>query len=276
MTQFSALRILILMLMLGILGATLPLLAQSEFEIMADESLNWDRDLKQYHALGNAVVKTENITLRADEIIAYYQTIDGQDRILRADAIGRVIAQNGASIAYGDKGVYHMESDIIVLIGKDLRVINQNGKITAKDTIEYWNKQNIAVARGDATLQQQDKFVRAGTLTAFINADQKQEDAPKQTQEQNNVGDSQVYRVDATGGVHVSTATEILVADQGVYLVPEQEFKLCGNLKITRGENQLNGECANLNMATGVSQMLGGSNRIQGLIVPQKKQESPQ
>ena len=51
-----------------------------------------------------------------------------------------------------------------------------------------------------------------------------------------------------------------------------------GKVRITRGENQLNGSEAEVNMKTGISRLLAGNaGRVQGLVVPndQTNQRSP-
>ena len=68
----------------------------------------------------------------------------------------------------------------------------------------------------------------------------------------------QSVRIDATGGVHVSTPTDIVTGNEGVYMVDEEKATVCGNVKITRDTNQLNGECAVVNMKTGRSTLQGG------------------
>jgi lipopolysaccharide export system protein LptA len=81
-------------------------------------------------------------------------------------------------------------------------------------------------------------------------------------------------QVDAEGQVEISTPTDFVTSDSGVYHVDEELAELVGDVKITRGEAQLNGEYAEVNLATGVSRLLaappGGDadSRVHGLLVP--------
>ena len=65
-----------------------------------------------------------------------------------------------------------------------------------------------------------------------------------------------------------------MTSDSGVYHVEQELAELVGAVKITRGETQLNGEYAEVNLATGVSRLLaappGGTadSRVHGLLVP--------
>jgi len=95
-------------------------------------------------------------------------------------------------------------------------------------------------------------------------------------------GDLQIHRIDAIGNVRITTPSEFARGDRGVYYVNERVATLKGGVKITRGENQLNGEYAEVNLESGVSRLLASapgeaapakvaSTRVQGLILPRKK-----
>ena len=54
---------------------------------------------------------------------------------------------------------------------------------------------------------------------------------------------------------------------------------MSGNVRITRGQNQLNGDFAEVNLSTGISRLLtstdsAGDKRVRGLFVPQKADAS--
>lgn len=234
--------------------------SRQEIEIEADDGIEWVRDKEgqagEYRARGNAHATQGELEVFADELVAYYRTNanDKQD-LYRMDAIGHVRILNKDTTAVGDKGVYHMDKQVIVLVGDGLKLTNPKAVITAQDSLEYWQTKSVAVARGNAVVTQQDKRLQAGVLTAFIQPN-------KQT------GQNEVKRIDATNNVHISTPTEIIRGREGVYEVDRQLATLCGSVKITRGENQLNGECAEVNMKTGRSKLQGGSGRVKGLLLP--------
>ena len=197
--------------------------------------------------------------LYADELTAYYRAgkNDSQE-IYRMDAIGKVRILQAETEARGDKGVYHMDKQVVVLVGENLKLLNPQATITAEESLEYWQARSIAVARGKATVVQEDKRLRAGVLTAFISPNKK-------------TGKSEIQRIDATSGVHISTKDEIVRGREGVYEVDKQLATVCGDVKITRGENQLNGECAEVNMKTGRSKIVGGGSKVRGLLLMDQK-----
>jgi lipopolysaccharide export system protein LptA len=243
----------------------------SPIEITANEGIEWFRDAKQYRARGAATATRGALQVTADTLIAYYRGGEDGERqvIFRLDAVGDVTITSPDGIAYGDKGVYHVEKQVAVLVGTDLRLITDNATITAQESLEYWEARSLAVARGDALVTREDQRVKAGVLTAFIiSAAERAQAAPSETGDDNPLGGGEVNRIDATGGVHVSTKTEIVTGREGIYDVANERITLCGKVKITRGDNQLNGECAIVNMKTGRSRLEGRGTKVEGLILP--------
>jgi lipopolysaccharide export system protein LptA len=83
-------------------------------------------------------------------------------------------------------------------------------------------------------------------------------------------------KVEAFGHVDVRTPTETVLGDRGVYVPDTGKAHIIGHVRITRGQNQLNGSEAEVNMKTGVATMLpGGADRVHGLIVPNDAQAQP-
>jgi lipopolysaccharide export system protein LptA len=76
-------------------------------------------------------------------------------------------------------------------------------------------------------------------------------------------------RVEAFGNVEIRTPTEVVRGDRGVYSAVTGMARLLGGVRITRGENQLNGQESIVNMRTGVARLVNTpGQRVQGLIVP--------
>jgi len=242
----------------GLTGGDEPL------EIDADEGIEWRRNEQTYVARGNASAARGRIAVYADVLIAHYLPgAGGSSEVDRIDAEGNVRIVSPTETIYGDRGAYDVINGVLVLVGKDLRLVGEKDLITARDSLEYWEKRQIAVARGDAVAVREDKRIKADVLTAYF------EPAAND--------DLKLTKVDAFGNVRVITATEFALGDRGVYYVERELATLSGSVKITRGENQMNGEYAEVNMATGVSRLMAappgskGSTRVRGLIVPQRK-----
>ncbi len=223
-------------------------------DIEADDGIEWQRDAKAYIARGNARIRRGGVEIRADTLTAFYR--DGADgsgqQIYRIDADGAVRILSRNEKAFGDKGVYHIDEAVFVLIGRNLRLETATAVITARDTLEYWDQRQLIVARGDAIVNAKEGRLRADILTAHLGTGGKRE----------------LEQIDAFGNVLVSTGTEIARGDEGVYNPRTGIARLCGNVKITRGKNQLNGECADINLITGNSRITGG--RVKGIFTPGK------
>lgn len=231
-------------------------------EIDADAGIEWNQKAQLYIARGNARAAQGDVAVHADTLTAHYRkSKTGRTDIWRIDARGNVRITSPTQTAYGDNGTYLVDDGVLVLKGKKVRIITQTDKISARDSIEYWEKRNMAVARGDAVVTRNDKRLRADLLTAHFLKDKD--------------GKTRIRKIDAFDNVLISSAEEIVRAKEGVYDVQSGIATLTGGVKITRGSNQLNGEYAEVNLNTGISRLFSGKGRrVQGLIVPQEAKKN--
>lgn len=215
-------------------------------EINADDGIEWRRDEQTYIARGNARAARGELEVFADVMIASYRESEkSATDIYRIDVQGNVRIVSPNEVVYGENGVYDVENGILVLTGDNLRLTSGNDVLTARDSLEYWERKQLAVARGNAVALREDKRIRGDVLTAHF------------TQE---AGENlELTRVDAFGNVQVATKTEFARGDNGQYFVKEEVATLTGNVKITQGENQMNGSAAEVNLATGVSRLTAGA-----------------
>ena len=156
----------------------------------------------------------------------------------------------------GTSGVRCCEGDTYLTGGT--RLETETDRITARDSLEYWEKRNLAVARGNAIAIRGENRLRADVLTAHFAKDGR--------------GQSRVRQVDAFDNIVITTPDEIVRSTRGIYDVETGIATLTGSVKITRGNNQLNGEHAEVNLNTGVSRLFGrGRGGVQGIFTPEKK-----
>ncbi len=255
--------------------------------INADEGIEWLREEKKYIARGNATATRNNAAIKADLLTAFYRdkTAESGQEIFRVDADGNVRITADGNQALGDKAVYYVDKAVFVLVGKKLRLLSTQGTLTARDSLEYWETRKLAVARGDATVVQQDQRIRADVLTAHVveqgAAPAKAADAAGTAKSKKTKGKAktpeaeslpqdsgQIRQVDAFGNVHISLQSAIVRGDTGVYTPANGVATICGNVRITSGNNQLNGKCAEVNLKTGIYRLTG---RAKGLVQPEKK-----
>lgn len=242
----------------GLQGGDEPL------EINADEGIEWRRNEQLYVARGNAEASRGDLTVYADVMSAHYtKTQAGGSEIDRIDVEGNVRIVSPTETVYGDRGAYDVVNGVLVLVGQDLRLVSETDTITARDSLEYWETKNMAVARGDAVATRADKRISADVLSAHFEPDADEK--------------LRITRVDGFGNVKVSSATEFASGERGIYYVDREFATLTGSVKITRDDNQLNGEYAEVDLKSGVSRLMAappgsqGTGRVRGLIVPKSK-----
>ena len=232
----------------------------SALQINADDGIEWRRDEQVYIARGNAVATREDLSVSADRLLAYYREVAGETEFYQIEAQGGVEVVLPEDVAYGDLGIYYSDRKVAVLTGDDLRLEMGNGDVVrARDSLEYWQDfegRPVAVARGDASMQSGDDLIEADTLTASFTEDAQ--------------GERVLDRVDAIGNVRIRTPNEFAVGNEGIYYAIDDRAVLAGDVKITQGPNQLNGDRAEVDFETGISRLLPGSGtRVKGLLVPQ-------
>jgi len=212
--------------------------------IEANDGIEWQRANQVYIARGNARASQAGVTIEADVLTAHYRSTEsGSDEIYRIDAEGNVRILSDTEEATSDKAVYDVVKGILILTGKRIRLVTPRDTITARDSLEYYEDKQLAIARGDALAIRDDRRIRADTLIAyFIDKKGKQRSA-------------EMDRIEAIGNVHLSTATEIITANRGDYRLNDGLATVTGDVRITRGETQLNGDRAEVNLNTGQSRL---------------------
>jgi lipopolysaccharide export system protein LptA len=268
--------------------------AQSDkpIQVYADEGIEWNQNTHQYIARGNAKAIQGTTTVYGDTLVAYYEEIPGGNtEIYRLDAIGRVRIVSPTETAYGDKGVYDVRKGVLVLTGKALRFVTEEEVITARDSLEYYEEKSLAVARGDAVSRpapskrataKTNRTVRADVLTAHFRdndaagggAKKTKGKAPKGNTAASGGSGNSVDRMDAYGNVVVTRPGEVAFGDRGVYLPDTEMVHLWGKVRITREDNQINGNYAEVNFRSGISRILASpSDPVRALIEVEKEPE---
>ncbi len=243
---------------------TIPIQSDKPIEVYAHEGIEWDQNSETYIARGNARAIQGDVTVYGSVLTARYRkTADGGSEIWRLDADGKVRIESPKGTVYGEKAIYDMDTSILVVTGNNLKLVTPKETVTARDSLEYWQLKDMFVARGNALAVLEDRKIKADILTAHLRKDENEE--------------SKVYRVDGFGSVLITTPTDIARGEKGVYFVDTGIATLTGSVKITRGDNQLNGEIAEVNMNTGISRILAGAKKggeskpVRALIIPVRK-----
>ena len=235
-------------------------------EISADNGIEWEKNKEILIASGNAKASRGGITVLAEVLRAYYRkkTTGGTD-LYRLDAAGGVKIFSDTESMEGQTAVLDFEQAILKVDGK--KVIYKAGPntITANQQMEYWERQKMAVARGNAVAIHKGKTLRADVLKALLR--------------KNKTGRSEVYIIEAFNNVIIVSDKDRLRSDSAIYKLASGIATLKGNVSIIRENSILNGDLAEINLKTGISKLLTvdsvGSRkerkRVRGLIYPHRQ-----
>lgn len=222
-------------------------------EVYADDGIEWQQDSLTFLARGNARAIRGEVTVFGDELHAFYRKLpDGGTEIWRLDAIRNVRIVTPGETAYGDRGVYDVDNAILVLTGKKVRLVTATDEVIANEQLEYWERKQMAVARGHAQVLSDKKNLRADVIVAYF--------------KKNKVGKSTIHRVEAFDNVQIDTDKEKATSERGVYSVKTGIAILTGSVKIAREGNHLDGCKAEVNMNTGISKMFSCAGQNDGQV----------
>ena len=277
--------------------------------ITARDGIDWQQAERVVIARGDARAVRDNVTVTADRLIAHYRpkagaagtapaprpagspsspvdTEGGGNEIFRLEADGHVRIFTPTDVATGDHATYDMDQAVLLLTGRDLKLTRPADLLTARDTLEYWPQLHRAVARGNAVVLTSDaRRLAADTLVAYTAPSDQPTPASAPAKEKGGEDPlgaaGKIEKVEAFGHVSVRTQTDTVTGDRGVYVPETGIARLGGNVRITRGQNQLNGAEAEVDMKSGLSRLTAGASgsgtggRVQGLVMPNDTSGQP-
>lgn len=231
-------------------------------DIDADNALEWHQDRLAYVARGAARATQGDTTVYGDVLTAYYRKqAGGTNKVYQLVSEGNVRILTPQREVLGDHAIYDADRRILVVKGRSLKLITPTEIVTARDSLEYFEASNLLVARGDAlAVRDNGDRLSADTLLGLVTkgAD----------------GSNKMERIDGAGHVVVVTTTDVARSEKLVYSVADDVAVLMGNVRITRGDNQLHGETAEMNLKTKVNRLISGKeagSRVTGLLIQDNK-----
>lgn len=265
-------------------------------EVTASEGMEWRQNEQMVVARGNARAVRGDVTVTANTLTARYRrktgaaatpasasaptsgpvaADTGNNEIYRLEAEGNVHIFTATDLAVGDKAVYDIDQAVLLMTGGDMKLTTPQQVLTARDTMEYWSQKHMAVGRGLATVTTADGRRLAGDTLVGYTTPPDTLGAPAAAPVATRPGadpllsSGKLQRVEGFGNVVVRTATETIRGSRGVYVADTGIARLAGDVRITRGQSQLNGDEAIVNMRTGISTLSRDpGKRVQGLVVP--------
>ncbi len=265
-----------------------------QITVTAVGGFDWDQKAQTVTAYRDAQAVRGTGTVTADRLVAFYRKKagvkpkpptpgqapgdeGGANEIYRLEAFGHVHLFTATDQAFGDYGIYDIDQAVLVLTGHALRLTTPTDVLTARDVMEYWSQTRMSVGRGDAVVTTNDgRRIRADVLVGYsappdptAKRAQPVSAKPGAAAADPIESSGKLQKVNAFGHVVVRTRTETVTGERGVYVPDTGIARIVGNVHITRGQNQLNGAAAIVNMHTGLATMTEDpGTRVQGLIVP--------
>lgn len=230
-------------------------------DITSDDGIEIDRVNKVITALGNAKVVRQDITLTADELIAYYEEDENNNTVFwRLDAKGhlKIVAPEGELTA--DHGVYDVKQEIIIVYGgenKPITIIGEQGRASAKRQMEYYAIERRIIARGDVEAIQNDQKMQAEIIEIIlINQENTQDDI--QAAEDISALTGDIEQVRAYNDIILTTADGQVTGDRAIWFAETQKATLTGDVEIRQGQSILKGCRGEVNTQTGSAKLIGG------------------
>jgi len=227
-------------------------------DIEAGGGIEWRRDELSYIAMGGVLVTRGGVSIQAGSITARYRDRDAGASIYRLEAAGGVRLSRGDETVFADQAVYDLEQDVIVFSGGELRIETPKQTVSASESLEYWTKRRVLVARGGARAVDGKRQVEADQLTAYF--------------KKGSDGVVALYQVEATGHVRLTGKDTVAEGAKAIYNLDAGVATLSGKVRISVGRAQLNGERAEVNLRTGISRLTGtGTSRVRTLFIPRQE-----
>ncbi len=269
-------------------------------DITADTGIEWRQQAQLYIARGHAVATRGTTEVDADTLTAHYRpskskTAEGGNEVYRLDADGHVVIKGPNQTVVGDQATYDIDRQFAIVTGKALKLTTPTDVVTARDSFEWYDDKQIAVARGDAVAVRGDRHIRADVLTAHMTKDP----PPPTVARPGGVarpevvspgaadlaaagphapaakpppgrakpsaaaggpdageGGSRISRIDAQGHVVVWNPTDVGRGDYGVYNADTGIVTLLGNVTLTRGQDVIRGQYAVVDLNRNISRIM--------------------
>lgn len=246
-------------------------------EVFANRGIEWQQEQRRFIARGDARATQGDVEVMADELVAHYRDGDGGSTdVYRVDAIGNVTIKSAGETATGSAAAYDFDQAVLVIEGSPVTLDTVDGSVTATDTIQYWEQDNVAVAEGNATALKDGQRLTADTLTARF------KELPAGQAEGADQRSGELSRIEGFGNVRLESKGDIILGDRGRYDLESGIATLDGNVRITSDSNQLSGGFAVVDTNKGVSTLYanateagipgpGNAPRVRALLVPQPK-----
>ena len=199
------------------------------------------------------------------------------------DALGNVIIYSKNETARGSAAVYDFEKDVLVMEGSPSILNTPDGKVISYETIQFWGKDDIALAKGNAQAERDNNKLFADMLVARFQTD----NAKNINNDNQNQEDARISMIEGYGNVRLETKSgEVILGERGKYDLISEVAILDGNVRVKSENSQMKGGFAVIDTSKGVSTLYpsaiesgysrpGQKPRVSAVLVPKPKTNTP-
>ena len=237
-------------------------------DIDADKKIEWHRDEQKIIAIGNAIATKEENTIKGDKLTVIYERVQlengtQKNQIQKIFSDGNVKLEMPDSFGYGEHFNYDLPLNKAILKGKPALLKNQQGEITAEDSITYYGAENKSVALGNVIAKNPDYTVYADKMVSYFDTDKNGKKSLNRVE---------IYAEDKP--VKITNKQSTVTGKRGIYCPLENKLKIFDNVTINQNNDILNGDYAETDLKTGISRLLATkskNSRVTGVFRNKKK-----
>ena len=239
--------------------------------IDSDKRLEWYRDEQKIVAIGNAVAKKTDNTLKGDTLTAFYERVQLEDgtqktQIQKILADGNVTLINPKATGTGIHFEYDLPSQKATLTGQPAKIVIEQEAPKEQETTENNSpqapkKEPSASSKSD-TKQNPSYTVYAEKMISFFDEDKQGKQVLNRIE---------IYAQNKPVKIVNKQAT--VTGNRGTYFPKENKLKLFEKVTINQNGDVLNGDYAETDLKTGISRLLSTQKkgRVSGIFHNKKK-----
>lgn len=232
----------------------LPTNSDKPVEIEADQQLEWLRGDNKFRATGNVVITQGDTKIKGDQAEASYDAAKGPSSLTHMTVTGHVVITSKDNVIKSETADYDTRTELAELRGPVVTLTSPKAVVTSQTGMDYYAKERKAVSKGPAIVTQGEDKLQADTITAWLT-------------EKN-----ELHHAVAVGHVIITQKTKdglsIAQSDRGDYDAVKKNAVLTGNVKLTQGDNHMQGDKATIDMVTGYSTLqnnAGSGGRVRAI-----------
>lgn len=213
----------------------------SPVTIESSASLKVDQGNKIITALGRPKVIKDDITVEADEMIAYYEEVADELSIWRIDANDNLYVVSPQATINGHSGIYDANQALIVIKASDkqkVHIISDDGEVTASGQVEYYELENKIIARKNVIVNAEQGEIQGEIIEILL-----AENSDIQSDDEAKVGQNDIELIKIFDKVKLSNVENVITADRALWDPKSQKAVALGSVTVVQNEtgNMLKG-----------------------------------